>query len=62
MKNKDRITVYLGVGEERDELREKMDFQANNDIRFRGSPQNFARYAIRYTLENDSSLKRFKRA
>jgi hypothetical protein len=59
--NGKRMTLYLGTGEEGDALLEKMQEQAATDLRFRGSPMNFARYAIRYTLENDRSLKRSKR-
>lgn len=51
------MSVYLGSGDDGKELRERIDAIAGGGDRFRGSPMNFVRYAIRFTLDNDPSLK-----
>ena len=52
-----RLSVYLGSGNDGRELRNRIDEVASASDRFRGSPMNFVRYAIRFTLDNDDSLK-----
>ena len=51
-----RMSVYLGSGKEGRELRYKIDKVAAASDRFRGSPMNFVRYAIKFTLDHDASL------
>lgn len=52
-----RMSVYLGSGDDGRELRERIDAIADASDRFRGSPMNFVRYAIRFTLDHDASLQ-----
>jgi hypothetical protein len=51
-----RLSVYLGSGKDGRHLRYRLD-QACQEDRFRHSPMNFVRYAIRFTLEHDTTLK-----
>lgn len=51
-----RLSIYLGSGKEGRTLRYRID-QACAEDRFNRSPMNFVRYAIRYTLEHDVSIK-----
>ena len=53
-----RMTVYLGTGAEAQALKKRIQDQISVDVRFRGSPMNFVRYAVYYALEHDPSLKR----
>jgi hypothetical protein len=57
-----RMTVYLGPSDKAKIIKDRIKSHLAVDVRFRGSPMNFARYAILYTLDNDPSLKREPKA
>lgn len=55
-----RDSVYWGSGSEGRWFKQNIERHTDHDTRFRGSLMNFVRYAVRYCLENDPSLKRAK--
>lgn len=57
-----RLSVYFGRGEKAQLLKEKIAQQVAADVRFRGSPMNFVRYAVNFALSNDPSLQKPKAA
>lgn len=55
-----RSSVYWGAGAEGKWFKANIAAQTQTDVRFEGSLMNFVRYAVRYCLENDPTLKRRK--
>jgi hypothetical protein len=53
-----RDSVYWGAGEDGRWYKTQILRHIESDARFKGSLMNFVRYAVRYCLENDTSLKR----
>lgn len=53
-----RLSVYLGSGDRGRAIKARIREQVSTDIRFRGSPMNFVRYAVYFALDNDPSLKK----
>jgi hypothetical protein len=51
-----RTTQYWGAGPEGRWYKQALESQ-KEDVRFRDSVMNFVRYAVRFTLENDKTLK-----
>lgn len=53
-----RDSVYWGAGPDGKWFKNSISAQIDHDTRFKGSLMNFVRYAVRYCLENDPTLKR----
>lgn len=52
-----RSSVYWGSGLEGKWYKVNIENQMRNDLRFKGSLMNFVRHCVRYTIDNDRTLK-----
>lgn len=52
-----RSSVYWGSGIEGKWFKVNIENQMAHDIRFKGSLMSFVRYCVKYTFENDGTLK-----
>lgn len=53
-----RESIYWGAGSEGRWYREQVGRQVERDSRFNESRMKFIRYAVKYCLEHDPSLKK----
>lgn len=53
-----RDSVYWGAGADGRWYKSNIATQVDGDPRFKGSLMNFVRYAVKFCLEHDASLKR----
>ncbi len=51
-----RMSLFLGSGKEGERLKDFINFQAMNDVRFKASEAEFVRYCISFAVQNDASL------
>jgi hypothetical protein len=56
-----RDSVYWGAGDAGRWYKESIARQLKADTRWKGSLMKFVRYAVRFALENDKSLKSSRR-